>query len=97
VSRGLAIEIAFDYEWEREVGVRHVAFFGHSDLPEAVRSALPFDYSISRPHSACDDLLTAPDPPAVGMPAAPAASPIENLLPPLPKPQPPVRQPIKKN
>ena len=96
LSPGLAIQIAFDYEWEHAAGVRHTAFFGHSNLPEAVRSALPFDYSISRSNSACTDLRTGPDPPAVGMPAIPAGSPIETIMPLVPKPPSPLTQPIKK-
>jgi hypothetical protein len=96
LSSGLAIKIAIGYEWEQGVGVRHLAFFGHSNLPETVRSPLGFDYSISRPPSACSDRLwTPPDPPAVAVPALQPASPIWTFPTPLPT-QLPAAPPIKK-
>jgi len=74
LSRGLAIEIHFSYEWERAGGVMHTVRFGHSELPETVKSKLPFDWSIARPLSACNDITERQLPPAVRL-----------LVPPIPQ------------
>jgi hypothetical protein len=99
LSRGLAIEIGIGFDWENvgSGGVRHVAPFGHSDLPDAVRAALPFDFSIIRPSSACTEDGQLLDPPAISMPAAPSVPLIESILPPVPKLEPPSTPPKKKD
>jgi hypothetical protein len=99
LSPGLAIEIDIGFYWEHgSGGVRHIVSFGHSDLPEAVRAALPFLDFIRQSSAACTDqrghLL---DPPAISMPTPPSVPFIESILPPVPKLEPPSTQPKKKD
>jgi hypothetical protein len=96
LSRGLAIEIHISYEWEPAAGVRHTVWFGHSDLPEVVRSVLPFDWSIHRPITDCNE-PPAHGPPEVAIPAPPVAPTLDSILPNLTKPQLPAPPSRKKD
>ena len=67
LSRGLAVEAGFGFDWEYAAGVSHTVRFGNSDLPADIRNGTSFIESIKRPESECRELRGS-EPPRVNLP-----------------------------
>jgi hypothetical protein len=82
LSRGLAVEISFNFEWDLSAGVRHSLWFGHSDLPQQIQTSLPYMDSIPRPHSNCRDrpFVGGHEPPIVPYPVTVIMPSLDQLL-----------------
>ena len=65
LSRGLAIETKFSFEWEPDSRVRHSVWLGHSDLPSQVKQTIATLVGVPLPRNECNaasDLTPLPDP-----------------------------------
>ena len=88
LSRGLAIETNFFFDWETTGGVRHSLGFGYSDLPAQARRTYTVMEETPRPCCGCGSGFKGPEPPTLLMlPSLPQI--LDRFLPTVTPPSPP--------